>query len=179
MLDPQLEYDAYPDPDRESLLTNKHVPANIIARDPRSKNLDNLTDDDTDKQKSRKKNLSDDIQTMTPNDYKNIIAARNRLLHDLNELPSDILRQTFEKNKALRQSRDSKFDEKNGGKELEKKEAKNVELPETLWDLESEKEMEDRENGYYRGKRDADTNAKGISRVSSTGKCIKIMLSQE
>lgn len=168
MLDPQLEY-SYSDTDSESLLTNKQVLPSNIARDPRNRNTENLTEYELEMQKSRKKNLSDDIQAMNPNDFKNIYAARNRLLTDLNELPSEILRQTFEHNKAFRQSRDSKFEEQTG-KEVEKKEAKSVELPETLWDLESEKELEDRENGYYRGKRDTNDKIRGISKVTSTGK---------
>lgn len=111
---------------------------------------------------------------ISPNDYKNIYAARNRLLHDLNELPNEILRQTFEKNKGLRQAfkpRDTR-DENENDKDVEKKEARNGELPETLWDLESEKELEDRENGYYRGKRESlKETIHGIPKITSTGGC--------
>lgn len=171
MLDPQLDYEAYPDPlspDRDPLLNAKPIQPNI-PRDPRSRYPENLTEENLDLQKSRKKNLSDEIDSMAPSDYRNVRASRYRLLNDLNELPNDILRQTFERNKALRQSRDSKNGAKDE-KELEKKEAKTVEVPETLWDLESEKELEDRENGYYRGKRETLPKVRGIPKVSSTGK---------
>lgn len=177
MIDPQLEYEAYPD-----TLTNvdqvdpilKQNPS--IPRDPRSRYPENLTEDYLNDllNRSRKKNLSDETDSLTPNDYKNVKASRTRLLHDLNDLPNEILRQTFERNKALRQSRDSK-----NGKEV-KKEVKNIELPETLWDLESEKEMEDRQNGYYRGKRDVtDNKIRGIPKVTSTGKFYNTVMGVE
>lgn len=169
----QLDYDSY-DNDRTTFLNTKMIPPNIMPanRDPRSKNPENLTETLESDKKSRKKNLSQDMQALTPNDYQNVYAARNRLLNDLNELPSEILKQTFEKNQALRQSRDSNFDEKKEEKGMQKKEAKNIELPETLWDLESEKELADRENGYYRGKREVKAQIKGIPKVTSTGKKI-------
>lgn len=195
-LDPALldqnhyDYDQYSDMERDNLLNKKKIlSSNILtnSRDPRSKTSpENLTDfqdyEDTsdttiddDFKKTKKKNLSDDLEAITPNDFKNIYAARNRLLHDLNDVPNEILRQTFEKNKALKQAlrpRDTRDEKNENEKEIEKKEAKNIELPETLWDLESEKELEDRENGYYRGKRETlKEKFHGIPRITSTGKC--------
>lgn len=181
------DYETYTDTERYPLVNSKSMLSsnmmNTNSRDPRSKsNSDNLTElldygDRSQEQKSKKKNLSDAVPALTPNDYQNIYAARNRLLHDLNEVPNEILRQTFEKNKALRQSRDGKLQErdlrnekKDDEKDIQKKEAKNIEQPETLWDLESEKELEDRENGYYRGKRETEKEKiKGIPQMTTTG----------
>ncbi|GLV42598.1 uncharacterized protein CBL_03337 [Carabus blaptoides fortunei] len=198
MLDPsQLDYpETYTDDSDRSNILNTNMesilPSNIATstnRDPRSKadtdnNTPQLTDKgegvtrDYEKRKTKKKNLADTHnEAYGPNDYNNIYMARNRLLHDLNDLPTEILRETYQKNRE-RQLRNNKFEQRdlryreNEGDETVNKteaETKNMHFPESLWDLESEKELEDRENGYWRGKRDAEYSPVGIPRITSTG----------
>lgn len=205
MLDPsQLDYpETYTDDSDRSNILNTNMksilPSNIATstnRDPRSKaDTDNktplqLTDKEADttrdyeKRKTKKKNLADTHnEAYGPNDYNNIYMARNRLLHDLNDLPTEILRETYQKNRE-RQLRNNKFEQRdlryreNEGDEAVNKteeEMKNMNFPESLWDLESEKELEDRENGYWRGKRDAEYSPVGIPRITSTGNYFRIL----
>lgn len=154
-------------------------------RDPRSKttNTNQQNNDkenvDFDKRKSKKKNLAEN-QNYGPNDYKNVYMARNRLLHDLKDLPTEILRETYVKNRK-RQFRNNKFQQRDLRYHLNKtddieEQIKDGNFPESLWDLESEKELEDRENGYWRGKRDAAGLPIGIPRISSTGNVLVVAL---
>lgn len=113
-------------------------------------------------------------------DYKNIYNARNRLLHDLSNLPSEILRETYFKNREhqLRKSRFEQRDIKSHKdrikeneevrKVIDKEKVAATNVSENLWDLESEKEMADKENGYFRGKRDVNFTS-GITQVTSVG----------
>lgn len=188
MIDPsQLDYsDTYSDdPERSPLLNQNIKPIHSAAtsRDPRSKTSSqqnvnvNKQPNPRQEKNSKKKNLSSGTQNYGPNDYKNVYMARNRLLHDLNDLPTEILKETYLKNQQ-RQFRNNKFqqrdlryrenDDLNKTDNIEEQ-VKNGNFPESLWDLESEKELEDRENGYWRGKRDTDNILLGIPRITSTG----------
>lgn len=53
---------------------------------------------------------------------------------------------------------------------IEKEKDASFNVSENLWDLESEKEMQDRENGYLRGKRETNFTRKGTVRILSVGK---------
>ncbi|EEZ99777.2 hypothetical protein TcasGA2_TC002556 [Tribolium castaneum] len=114
-------------------------------------------------------------------DYQNIKMARNRLLHDLNNLPLEILRDTYFKNRES-QLRKSKFEQRDITSHIDKikqneevkkiidterKVAENTSF--SLWDLESEKELQDKENGYWRGKRAVNYTFSAIRRITSVG----------
>lgn len=115
-------------------------------------------------------------------DYKNIQHSRSRLLHDLNNVPSDILRDTYFKNRE-RQLRKSRFEQRDitshkdklkdneeVQKVLEKERKASFNNSEHLWDLESEKELKDKESGYWRGKRSANSTAiNGYPKLTSVG----------
>lgn len=115
------------------------------------------------KARTLKKNLAD--ATHGVYGLKNVRLSRNRLLHDLNSSPNEILMDTYFKNRE-RQLRKSRFEQRDikahkdklkDNEEVkkilenERQNANNV--SENLWHLETEKEAEDRENGYWRNKR--------------------------
>ncbi|XP_017771105.1 PREDICTED: uncharacterized protein LOC108558637 [Nicrophorus vespilloides] len=118
-------------------------------------------------------------------DYRNIEQSKNRLLHNLNELPTDILKDTYLKNmeQQLRKSRfeqrdlQSHIDKMKENAEvkrvLDEEKEKMLNVSENLWTLESEKEAEDRKNGLWRVKREASSVIKGIPRITSVGSQVK------
>lgn len=100
----------------------------------------------------------------------------------MNNSPTEILKDTYFKNRE-RQLRKSRFEQRDLKShkdrlkdneevkkviDMEKKAAGN--LSENLWNLESEKEREDKENGYWRGKRSANFSIGGIPKITSVGK---------
>lgn len=156
-------------------------------RDARSRNKDH--NDNREKStettsKTQKKNLAD----MTKNgiyEYRNVRNAKDRLLHDLNALPDDILKDTYFKTRKqqLRRSRFEQrdlFPHKDRNKEkvdvertLEEEKKGAFNASENLWKLESEKELNDRENHYNSfGKRQATINITGLPKLTSVGKFI-------
>lgn len=119
-------------------------------------------------------------------DYQNVQKSRSKLMQDLNSSPTEILKQTYFKN-LERQLRKSRFQQRDIESEadkvkeneqiqaaIEEKKKELANTSESLWDLETEKEEEDRKNGYWRGKREVNTNSSaavyGIPRVTSTGR---------
>lgn len=122
-------------------------------------------------------------------DYKNIHNARNRLLHDLNSLPSQILRDTYFKNRE-RDLRKSRFEQRDitSHKDKLKDNEEVTEILENekknsynstslhLWDLESENELKDKKNGLWRGKRDVSEKFNGVPKLTSIGKSFLITL---
>lgn len=159
-----------------NVLLNSNIPQS--NRDPRSKEK-KLNSAGTQESKSKKKNLSDKKHGIYS--YLNIKNSGNRLLTDLNNLPTDILRDTYIKNEERRLKK-SKFEQRDinshrdkikENKEIkriineEKKAMQNMSLH--LWDLESEKEIEERENNAWRGKREVSTLVNRIRKISSVG----------
>lgn len=152
-------------------------------RDPRSKDVEiqtELTSQET--PQFTNKNYSPPKYGIY--DYRNIKMSQNRLLHDLNNLPLEILRDTYFKNRES-QLRKSKFEQRDitshtdkikQNEELkkiidqERKAAENTSF--TLWDLESEKEMQDKENGYWRGKREINSTFSVVRNITSVGKLV-------
>ncbi|XP_060520035.1 uncharacterized protein LOC132698145 isoform X2 [Cylas formicarius] len=117
------------------------------VRDPRDK----------DAKKSKKKNLSDKIYG-----YHNLRLSKNRLLRDDESLPTDIIRETYFKNEENRLKK-SRFEQRDVNLhadrskddeeikrilEEEKRAVLNGSL--TLWDLETEKEIQEKRNGFYK-----------------------------
>lgn len=161
------------EPDYTSEESENAFPKN--SRDPRSKP----------ETTTKKKNLPEPPYGIY--DYQNIRMAKNRLLNDLNNIPLDILRDTYFKNRE-NQLRKSKFEQRDivshldkmkeneevkKTLEMEKKKVENGSF--TLWDLESEKEAQDRENGYYRGKRTTDYKSRNNKKITSVGKYLLIL----
>lgn len=159
-------------------------------RDPRSKEkkMETLNtpepnsenDEGQSKPSSKKKNLSDKHYGIY--DYRNVRLARNRLFHDINNVPTEIFKDTFFKNEE-RRLRKSKFEQRDinahNGKMKENEEIQRVIDEEkmalqnsslNLWNLESEKEMQDWENGNYRGKREVNYTFDSITKITSVGK---------
>lgn len=188
-IDMDYAYDLGGYPPNRNMFVDDDV-GKFSNRDPRSKE-DNVYEEYTTtaetttsqphKQKSKKKALSE-APAYGIYDYKNIYNARNRLLHDLNNLPSDILRDTYFKNRE-RQLRKSRFEQRDVKshrdrmkenedvkKVIEKEKMEATNTSESLWDLESEKEMQDKENGYFRGKRAVNYTTTANVRVTSMGK---------
>lgn len=196
-----MNYDDYIDDpsiyDPKLFLNDRNLKLN--NRDPRSKEDINekslseamdaydystptvVAEKDVTKRRSQKKNLQDSVKYGIY-DYKNVKNARSRLLHDLTNLPNEILRDTFFKNRE-RQLRKSRFEQRDlkshNDRMKENEEVRNIiekekeaslNTSETLWDLESEKEVKDRENGYVRGKREANFTASRTANVLSVGK---------
>uniref|UniRef100_A0A1Y1L8D8 FAM234A/B beta-propeller domain-containing protein n=1 Tax=Photinus pyralis TaxID=7054 RepID=A0A1Y1L8D8_PHOPY len=162
------DYNTYLDEDASSAYNNKKLVAPAANnRDPRSKFATTPSPTST--------------ATYGIYDYKNIEKAHTRLLHDLNDLPSDILKDTYFKNREhqLRKSRFEQRDLKSHEERIresadvhriieeEKKSARSA--LETLWDLESEKEKQERDDGNWRSKRDANYSFTGIPRLTSVG----------
>ncbi|KAI4469664.1 hypothetical protein MML48_1g18960 [Holotrichia oblita] len=128
-----------------------------------------------------KKNLAD----LTKNgiyEYRNVRNAKDRLLHDLNAIPDDILKDTYLKTREqqLRRSRFEQrdlFSHKDRNKEnvdvekvLEEEMKGAVNASENLWKLESEKELDDRDNHYNSHyKRQATINITGVPKLTSVG----------
>lgn len=115
-------------------------------------------------------------------DYRNVKNSHNRLLHDLNNLPTEILRDTYFKTRE-RQLRKSRFEQRDINSHADRtkeneevkrqlNEEKNAPInsSKSLWDLESEKELLDRNNGYWRAKRQANQTIRGIPKMTSVGK---------
>lgn len=124
-------------------------------------------------------------------DYQNVQKSRSKLMSDLNSSPTEILKQTYFKNleRQLRKSRlqqrdiESEADKIKGNEQIkaviEEKKKELANTSESLWDLETDKEEEDRKNGYWRGKREVNTSTVyGIPRVTSTGRNLQISISQ-
>lgn len=166
----------------------------INSRDPRSKEdineslpeyFDVFTTEEptatpaTKKQKTQKKNLADSSKYGIY-DYRNIRNARSRLLHDLSNVPTDILRETYIKDRES-QFKKSRFEQRDLQSHEDRMKQNEELMRETeeevvsrnnsvnLWDLESEKELEDKKNGYVRGKRSAESDRMIFNRVTSTG----------
>ncbi|XP_022902074.2 uncharacterized protein [Onthophagus taurus] len=155
-------------------------------RDTRSKKqeLDNPHEYDDNESTTKKKSLSEKTHYGIY-DYKNVKNARSRLMHDLTNLPTEILRDTYFKNRE-KQMRKSRFEQRDlkshkerakGNEEvkkaIEEEKKKLVNTSMTLWDLESEMEIEDRENGYYRGKRHVYQKFDGVPKITSVGTLVK------
>ena len=129
---------------------------------------------------SKKKNLEQDTTNYGIYSYRNIRNSRNRLLHDVNSYPTDILRDTYLKNRE-RELRKSRFEQRDllahrdkitendvFKKAIEEERQNSVNISENLWDLETAKEREDRESGVYRGKRDT-LHKLGVQWITSVG----------
>lgn len=113
-------------------------------------------------------------------DYQNVRNAKTRLLHDLDNVPTDILRETYFKNqdsqiksrfkeRDLQSREESMIDtEELPRSENENKEADSVNSSLNLWVLESEKEIEDKRDRYVRSKRDL-SDGIVFNRIPSTG----------
>lgn len=155
------------------------------SRDARSKNKDHTENGERTTEsigKTQKKNLAD-ITKHGIYDYRNVRNAKNRLFQDLNAIPNEILKDTYFKNseKLLRRSRFEQRDlfshrdrikeNQDLKKAIEEEKKRIFNVSENLWNLESEKELEDRENEYSNiGKREANENITGIPRLTSIGK---------
>lgn len=128
-------------------------------RDPRSK------------QESKKKNLSD--LKFGIYGYKNIQRAKDRLLSDQNSIPEDILRDTYFKNLPTAKFRQRDINNNvNVNAEIqqlieeEKENLKNLSY--NLWDLESDKEIEENIQNQ-RFKRKVRYGSNGSIKISSVG----------
>lgn len=162
-------------------------------RDPRSKekNINRSKEEAIDSSKntkSKKKNLSDKIYG-----FHNVRLAKNRLLHDEEALPTDILRDTYFKNEENR-LRKTKFEQRDVNSHLvgemddtdikniieEQRQNSLVNHSTTLWDIETENEIGEKEDrGYLRKKRDTgipNVAWESVSRVTSVGKYPKTNL---
>lgn len=180
-MDPEFNAN-YPldDPDSANLFNQNNkmlLDANLRKnnnRDPReeAKEEPKIT-------QSKKKNLSDLKYGIY--DPKNIKMARNRLFHDLNNQPTDILKETFFKNRE-NQLKKSRFEQRDITSHLDKRlekaavdkiieeERKRMEnVSYNLWDVESEKELQDKESGYWRGKRESTYFFNAVRKISSVG----------
>ncbi|XP_076263482.1 uncharacterized protein LOC143198239 [Rhynchophorus ferrugineus] len=131
--------------------------------------------------KSTKKNLSDKIYS-----YRNVRLAKERLLNDQENLPTDILRDTYFKNEESRIKK-AKLEQRDVNShpvgQIDSNDIQNILENEknnyilngstTLWDLENEKEITEREdNVYLREKRDVslpDFVWQSTPKVSSVG----------
>lgn len=133
----------------------------ISNRDPRSK----PNNDPIETPNAQTKIADKPVKTGSIYDYKNVRLAKNRLLHDLSNSPDEILSDTFYKNLENR-LRTSKFEQRDLSAHSNKKaeelsinkmieEHKRLQKNATfnLWNLESEKEEEDRRNNYWRSSR--------------------------
>jgi hypothetical protein len=179
----------YDSPESANLFNTKEMYKEPIFknnRNSRSKEDNTHTQFKTEDQKktqSKKKNLPDPKYGIY--DYENIKMARNRLLHDLNNLPWGILRDTYFKNRES-QLRKSKFEQRDITSHIDKikqnEEVKSIIDEEkkaaanssyNLWDLESEKELRDKENGYWRKKREVNYTFNGIRKITSVGAILK------
>ncbi|CAH1981821.1 unnamed protein product [Acanthoscelides obtectus] len=140
-------------------------------RDPRKSERKNS------KSVSTKKNLSD---TKSIYDYDNVRSARKRLMDDVDYVPTEILKDTFVKNEETRLRR-SKFEQRDVNTHYDKikekediqkiiqKKLDDMKANETLnlWQLESEKEVQDWSSGNYRGKRAVNYTFESSSKITS------------
>lgn len=146
------------------------------TRDPR--NRDNISKKNS-STTTTKKNLSE--SPLGIYDTHNIRLSKNRLLHDLDHLPTEILKDTYVKNEENRLRR-SKFEQRDVNthydKVKEKEDIRKIIQKEidrvknssfNLWDLESEKELKDQIEGNIRGKRDVNYESDGTIKVISVG----------
>lgn len=149
-------------------------------RDPRNKDDANDNKIKSNSTKTKKKNLSEGLKGIY--DPKNIRLARNRLLHDLDHVPTDILKDTFVKNEEKR-LRKSKFEQRDVGTHYDKVKEKQ-EIQKTiqeelnsatshynLWDIESDREFRDKGSSKFRGKRKGDLIADAY-KITSIGKLV-------
>lgn len=104
-------------------------------------------------------------------------------MDDVDYVPTEILKDTFVKNEERRLKK-SRFEQRDVNvhydKIKEKQEIKNIiegklrEMKQNeslnLWQLESEKEMEDWTSGNYRGKREVDYVFDSSTKITSVGK---------
>ncbi|CAH1113366.1 unnamed protein product [Psylliodes chrysocephalus] len=149
------------------------------TRDPRSKDNTNISRRQ-ETSSSKKKNLSEKNNGIY--DYTNVRRSRNRLLHDVDYVPTEILKDSYVKNEEMR-LRKSRFEQRDVNTHIDKikekeeiqkiikkqiEEAKKNESL-SLWDLESEKEMKDWLDRQYRSKRDANFSLDGTVKVTSVG----------
>lgn len=110
-------------------------------------------------------------------DYQNVRNAKARLLVDLSKVPTDILREEYQNNHKS-QIRRSRFEQR----DLQPQEDIMNQAPEqdetstnsalNLWILESEKEFDDKKNGYVRGKRSLIDGDIIFNKITTTGKFI-------
>nr|CAI5831761.1 unnamed protein product [Callosobruchus analis] len=144
-------------------------------RDPRSKTKKKTPTSVS----TKKKNLSE-IKSIY--DYDNVRLARKRLMDDVDYVPTEILKDTFVKNEETRlrrsrfEQRDvnthyDKIKEKEDIQKIIQKKLDEMKSNETmnLWQLESEKEMQDWSSGNYRGKRAANYSFESASKITSVG----------
>nr|CAI5831764.1 unnamed protein product [Callosobruchus analis] len=142
-------------------------------RDPRSKTKKKTPTSVS----TKKKNLSE-IKSIY--DYDNVRLARKRLMDDVDYVPTEILKDTFVKNEETRlrrsrfEQRDvnthyDKIKEKEDIQKIIQKKLDEMKSNETmnLWQLESEKEMQDWSSGNYRGKRAANYSFESASKITS------------
>ncbi|CAH2019711.1 unnamed protein product, partial [Acanthoscelides obtectus] len=147
------------------------VAERLENRDPRKSERKNS------KSVSTKKNLSD---TKSIYDYDNVRSARKRLMDDVDYVPTEILKDTFVKNEETRLRR-SKFEQRDVNTHYDKikekediqkiiqKKLDDMKANETLnlWQLESEKEVQDWSSGNYRGKRAVNYTFESSSKITS------------
>ncbi|CAH0546377.1 unnamed protein product [Brassicogethes aeneus] len=180
-MDPALFYDAIPYNQKPNIPYNANLPDKGNDRDPRSKQKASsaahiATNRET---KSKKKNLSENKYGIY--DYQNIKNARSRLSNDINNTPTNILKDTYFKNEESRLKK-SRFEQRDINdrqdrikeneeikKIIEKQKESMKNMSYSLWDLESEKEEEEKENNLYRAKRDVDVGSNKIRKISSIG----------
>ncbi|KAL1517716.1 hypothetical protein ABEB36_001447 [Hypothenemus hampei] len=142
-------------------------------RDPRSKEKLGIS-----KSQSKKKNLSDKIYG-----YHNVRLAKDRLLHDEDTLPTDILKDVYFKNEESRLKR-MKFEQRDVNNHVvgamddsdikkiieDQKQEALANHSTTLWDIENDHELREMdERSFFRKKRDAKTIWESLSKVSSVG----------
>lgn len=189
ILNPDVEGDYFDEgvynQNNQFLVTDQQQ-AMMSNRDPRSKfdsvqstrSTSTLVGTET-KEDSTTMSSADDKSAYGIYDYKNVHNSRNRLLHDLNSVPSEILRETFFKTRE-RQLRRSKFEQRDitahkdklkDNDEVRKlldaeKRASYNGTALHLWDLESEKELTD---NYGRGKRGLKPQIRGVPKLTSIG----------
>lgn len=160
----------------------------MMNRDPRSK-YDSNTSPNTEAVTTEE--TSNDVTTTSPEnekttygiyDYKNIYNSRKRLLNDLNNVPTEILRETYFKNRE-RQLRKSRFEERDINSHKTKlkdndevrrviEEEKKAIINKTslhLWDLESEKELRDKKSGFLRMRRSNNEDFYGVPKLTYIG----------
>ncbi|KAF5299712.1 hypothetical protein FQA39_LY11507 [Lamprigera yunnana] len=175
------DYSAYLEDQETPTMYNTKKLMQNSNRDPRSKSVTTVTPrvQSPSTVKKLKNNLTDVKYGIY--DYKNVQKAHTRLLHDLSNLPTEILRETYFKNREhqLRKSRFEQRDLKSHEERIkeskdvhriiEEEKKQTVNLSETLWDLESEKEVKDKDGNIWRGKREASNKDFGIPKLTSVG----------
>lgn len=158
-------------------------------RDPRSKEdeneflpeyFDSITTEEPSTEE--KKNVLDNESTdRDPKfgiyDYQNVRNAKTRLLHDLDNVPTEILRETFLKDHGNHVKR-SRFEQRDlqshehtaeepEAEEETKENVMNSSL--NLWVLESEKELQDKKDRYVRSKRSLKNDDTVLKKIANVG----------